>query len=344
VVGTGRISEEHLKFLQASVRAELTAVCDLSPALAELARSRFQASKAYTDVATMLAEQRPDVVHLLAPAHIHESLVRQCLEADAHVLVEKPVALRRENFLQLWDLAQARGRWLMEDHNYRFNQPIRDLQALLENGSLGRLREVEVRMALNIRAPGNRYADANLPHPSHRLPAAVLHEFITHLAYLGLLFLPDVDKLHAHWANIGGGKLFRFDDLDAMLTSSNGIRGRLRFSAHTAPIGFNVILRGERASAEADLFQPHVRFQGPRPGPSALAGVVDQAANGVGLAAAGVGNFFAKAMQKSAYEGLHRLLETAYEALATGGEQPVSFDAMDRTQALIDRLVSEQGK
>src|SRR5690606_20316135 len=111
-----------------------------------------------------------------------------------------------------------RGRRLIENHNYRFNRPWLAIERAVASGQLGDVREVEVRLCLPLRGPGGRYADANLPHPSHRLPAGVLHEFITHLCYLALRFVPEpIDHVRAVWSNHGGGPLFRYDDLDAIV-------------------------------------------------------------------------------------------------------------------------------
>src|SRR5258708_3506719 len=85
VIGTGKISEEHLRFLAESPHAKLVGVCDLSPALAEFAAARFKADKAYTDHSQMLEEARPDVVHVLTPAATHPALVRDGLNYSAHV-------------------------------------------------------------------------------------------------------------------------------------------------------------------------------------------------------------------------------------------------------------------
>jgi hypothetical protein len=43
VIGTGRISEEHLKFLRNRNDIFLSAVCDISPALAKFAANRYGA-------------------------------------------------------------------------------------------------------------------------------------------------------------------------------------------------------------------------------------------------------------------------------------------------------------
>src|SRR4051794_5060152 len=74
VIGTGVISEEHLRFLSKDDRADLVGVCDLSPALARFSAERFDAEAAYTDSTVMLRNAKPDVVHVLTPPHTHVAL------------------------------------------------------------------------------------------------------------------------------------------------------------------------------------------------------------------------------------------------------------------------------
>src|SRR4051812_9793301 len=188
VIGTGKISAEHLKYLCADPRIEVGGVCDLSPALAKYTTDLFKAGTPHTNYQQMLASDKYDVMHVCTPPHTHARIVTDCLDAGAHVIVEKPVAPSNAEFRALWQHAQQRDRLIVEDHNYRFNQPILAIEELVRDGHLGEVREVDVRMALAIRKSGSRYADENLPHPSHKLPAGVIHEFITHLCYLALRF------------------------------------------------------------------------------------------------------------------------------------------------------------
>jgi hypothetical protein len=47
-------------------------------------------------------------------------------------------------------------------------------------------------------------------------------------------------------------------------------------------------------------------------------------------------------MQQSPYEGLHRMLDLTYQALAEGRPLPVSVDDMTETSKLIDLLLDEK--
>ena len=343
VIGTGRISEEHLRFLATDPRTSLVGVCDLSPSLARYAATRFDAGAAFTDYAEMLTTARPEVVHVLTPPHTHVAILRDCLMAGAHVIGEKPVAPTLEDFETLWSLSRARGRRLIEDHNYRFNRPILRIEEALRAGRLGEVRELEVRMCLAIREKGGRYADENLPHPSHRLPAGALHEFLTHLCYLALRFVPTWDAVHATWSKCGGGSLFAFDDLDALVLSGP-THARLRFSSTQSPDCFTVTVRGTRGWAEADLFQHSLSIVEPRRVGQQLSPLANQAIRGVALAGAAVAGLWNKVMQVTPYEGLATFLDRTYAALVTGEDPPVGYDDMRGAAALIDALLQARGE
>lgn len=346
VIGTGVICEQHLVGLSRVDAARLVGVCDLSPAMAEYTADRFGADSAYTDYRKMLDDAKPEVVHVLTPPPTHLRLVTDCLEAGAHVFVEKPAAPTHPELVELIAASERTGMGLVEDHNYRFNATVQQIEQLVEEGELGTVGEVEVRMVLGIRGEGGRFADRHLRHPSHDMPAGVIHEFITHLCYLGLMFLPRdtprvFDRVSALWSNHGGGDHFRHDDLDATVIVGK-THVRLRFSCHTGPDCFTVRVCGEQGYAETDLFQPHVRLVKPRKGGRQLSPIVNQFANGATLMNASVRNFKDKIMQRSAYEGLHVLVERVYDAIQSGGPMPVTADDMTDTSRLVDALVAGQ--
>lgn len=340
VVGAGRIAEEHLKFLRDSPRAEPVALCDLSAATAAYAARKYGFPKAYSDLAQMLEEARPDVVHLLTPPHTHVSLAERCLDRDAHVIVEKPVAPSRAEFHRLWDLAQARGKALVEDHNYRFNHQTIDIDRLLAAGVLGELREVEIRMVLNIHE-GGRYADRDFPDPAHTLPGGVVQDYLTHFSYLALHFLPSVDRVAAAWSRHGESDFFKYDDLDVLLIGGP-VHARIRFTSHQAPDCITITVRGSRGFVETDFFHPYRRLVIPRKGPSQLSMIADHLVNGLALSWSGVRNFRNKVMRRNAYDGLHRFLDLTYAALQENREPPVTFRDMDDCLALVECVLAEE--
>src|SRR4028119_1252258 len=71
---------------------DLVAVCDLQRELAERNVRNFGAKAAYTDVAQMLEQEKPDACMVVGPPQIHEEVGLQVLEASAHLFIEKPAA------------------------------------------------------------------------------------------------------------------------------------------------------------------------------------------------------------------------------------------------------------
>jgi predicted dehydrogenase len=354
VIGTGVISKQHLSFLQACDRSNLVGVCDLSPAAVHYAVDTFQAAAAYTDYAQMLEIEKPDVVHILTPPQTHLSIATDCLRSGAHVICEKPVAPTYREFKDLWQISRECDRFLIEDHNYRFNGPVRAIQALIDDGTLGEVQEIEIRMALDLRS-GGRYADENLPNPIHKMPAGVIHDFITHLSYLLLSFMPQstpgfeagfeagFDRVSAAWSNHGGGDLFKYDDLDALVVAGQ-VHGRIRFSSYTAPDCFSIIVRGSKGYAETDLFQPYLRCVVPRSVGKQLSPLVNHFVSGWELMSASVRNFRSKIMQRNAYDGLHYLLGETYQALSEGQAPPIGFNDMARTSRLVEALLAQENR
>lgn len=341
VIGCGKISEQHILALQRRRGCIVGTICDLSAAMARFTAERFGIAAQFTDYERMLGESEAQIVHVLTPAASHGRIVRRCLESGRHVIVEKPIALSNEDFRPLWDLAKSKGVLLIENHNYRFNEPMQWLEEQVRTGAVGKVEEVEVRMALRLR-DGGRYADENAPHPSHGLPAGVLHEFISHLCYLALRFVEgEPDCVRAAWRNLGGGSLFKYDDLDAMI-DFGATRVRLRFTCRHWPDEFSVTVRGSDGHASIEMFNPRCGLVRRRGGSQHLVPLLNSLSAAKSSVRSGVGGLWSKIAGRTGYEGLERFIHLTYDAIENGGEMPVTFDDMDRTSRLIDALLAPE--
>lgn len=347
IIGGGKISEQHLGTLAALKGVNIAGICDLSPALARFTAERFMVPNWYIDYKEMLEKSGANIVHILTPPATHDRIVRDCLDHQCHVIVEKPVSLSQSVFSKLWEYAAVKKLRLIENHNYRFNSPIRQLEKAITSGRIGTVEEVEVRMVLGIRN-GGRYADENLPHPSHQLPAGIIHEFITHLAYLLLNFLSvdstdQIDSIHAAWRNHGGGDLFKYDDLEAIILAGD-IHGRIRFSCRQWPDSFSVQVRGSDGIAVAELFHPSCRVTPRRSVGQHLTPLVNSISDARTIALSGFGSILNKIRNRTAYEGLSRFLELTYDALRFGHEPPVGYRQMNSAIWLVDEMLASENR
>jgi len=64
----------------------------------------------YADYLAMLAETKPDVAVILTPHPFHALMAIDCLQAGAHVLVEKPMAVQAAEADAMVEAASKAGR------------------------------------------------------------------------------------------------------------------------------------------------------------------------------------------------------------------------------------------
>ena len=120
----------HAEKFAASAGAELVAVVDADAARAgEIAAALGCGQE--SDYRTLLAsaDARIEAVCVAVPTERHHAVVRDCLAAGVHVLVEKPLSRTLEEADSLLELARARGLVLQVGHLQRFNPAFQALAA-----------------------------------------------------------------------------------------------------------------------------------------------------------------------------------------------------------------------
>ena len=102
IVGTGGIAAVHADNLaRTGGRAELVAACDVDQARLDAFADRHGIAGRYLSLTELLAEAKPDIVHLCTPPMMHIDQALECLAAGVHVLSEKPPALSLADFDRL---------------------------------------------------------------------------------------------------------------------------------------------------------------------------------------------------------------------------------------------------
>jgi len=141
VIGLGSMGANHARVLNALKGVELVGVMDTASDVVDRATSG-RTARGYTEVAALLAAERPDLVVVAVPTSLHHEVTLRALEAGAHVLVEKPIAANRAEGEEMIAAAQARNRLLTVGHIERYNPAVRELKRRLGEGELGRIFQV----------------------------------------------------------------------------------------------------------------------------------------------------------------------------------------------------------
>jgi predicted dehydrogenase len=201
VIGTGWwATTAHIPALRANPDAELVALCDRSQEALERTTAKYGAAATYTNCQAMLAAEKLDGVIIATNHNSHYELAKQCLEANVHVLLEKPMVLKASHAHELTRLAQAHGHELIIGYPYSLTATTKRAREILSSGELGAIQFVQCLMAsmviefyrgndqayqpqfgYPVSGPGRAYADPQLSGGGQG------HLQITHLA--GSLFL-----------------------------------------------------------------------------------------------------------------------------------------------------------
>ena len=126
-----------------SALGALHTLCDDDAERLEAMRETYphvkHARRQYEEV---LADPEVDAVVLATPAATHYTMAKSALSAGKDVFVEKPLALRVEEGMELRDLAQMRDRILMVGHLLEYHPGIRKLKELVDAGELGNIQYI----------------------------------------------------------------------------------------------------------------------------------------------------------------------------------------------------------
>ncbi|UCE17500.1 MAG: Gfo/Idh/MocA family oxidoreductase [Gemmatimonadota bacterium] len=117
--------------------AHLLSVCDLRQDRLDYVKEHFPNVETTLEVESLLARTDIDAFVVTTPADNHFSLTKRVLEADKHVLVEKPLALTSDECRELIELAESKGKTLMVGHTFLYNAAVRKLKQFVDNNELG---------------------------------------------------------------------------------------------------------------------------------------------------------------------------------------------------------------
>lgn len=127
----------HVRFLSECAEAEVVGVADLNTASFEKVTGVVPIERCFTDYRAMLRETRPDLVTIALPNSLHAAVAIEAMEAGAHVLGEKPMAMNTAEALTIRDAAERLGKRFGLNLRFRFTPQARALKAMADDGFLG---------------------------------------------------------------------------------------------------------------------------------------------------------------------------------------------------------------
>jgi predicted dehydrogenase len=139
-IGVGYWGPNLLRNLVASKDFKVNLVVDLSSERRDFVRSLYPGVAVSDDTQDVFVDKSIDAVVIATPVAAHFELVMTALEADKHVLVEKPIAQYVSQAEQIREVAKWKGLVVMVGHTFLYNAAVRYLKQLIDVGELGQIR------------------------------------------------------------------------------------------------------------------------------------------------------------------------------------------------------------
>ncbi len=145
LVGAGDIARKRVAAaLAGAVNSELVAVCDMVQENARALASEYDLSEVYADLDEALAKTSADAVYVATPVWLHVPHAVQALEADKHVLVEKPLGVTGEECASAIEAAERSDRLAGCSYFRRLFPAYLQAREMIRNGEFGQVLLVRI--------------------------------------------------------------------------------------------------------------------------------------------------------------------------------------------------------
>jgi predicted dehydrogenase len=239
VIGAGHWGPNLIRNFHNHQDSEVLWVCDTSAARIDRVRAAYPNVRTTHAWAEPLRDPAVEAVVIATPTSTHHGLAKAALDADKHVLVEKPIALSARDGEELAEVAERRGKVLMVGHVFLFNLAVQRVKKYIDSGELGSVYYVSmVRTNLGpIRADVNAawdLASHDISIVDYWLGSAALsataaggcwiNKGVDDAVFATLRYPNNVlVSMHASWLNprkvrditvVGDKKMLTFDDMN----------------------------------------------------------------------------------------------------------------------------------
>jgi predicted dehydrogenase len=239
IVGTGAWGPNIVRSLKDTNKVNISWICDLNKTKLELFKSKYSEAKLTTSIDEVLSDDQVEAVCIATPVATHYELATKVLNANKHLLIEKPITPTSEEAIELHKLAESKKLKLMVGHVFEYNSTIQELNRMIREGELGTIQYINFERT-NL---GPIRTDVDVmwdlaPH-DHSILNLIMDDLPTSVTAKGGNFLNknihdvvfqtlsypngSIAHIHSSWINpcktrtitiVGSKKMVLWDDLD----------------------------------------------------------------------------------------------------------------------------------
>ncbi|MBI5730094.1 MAG: Gfo/Idh/MocA family oxidoreductase [Ignavibacteriales bacterium] len=138
VIGLGGIAQlVHLPILSKLMNVQISAIADIKKNQLNSVGEKFKIEKRYTDHKEMLDKEEIEAVIIATPTNTHLEIALDCLRANKHILIEKPIARNVSEAKQINAASKKYKKQVMVGMNLRYRPDAMLMKSLVISGELG---------------------------------------------------------------------------------------------------------------------------------------------------------------------------------------------------------------
>ncbi|HEX9970850.1 MAG TPA: Gfo/Idh/MocA family oxidoreductase [bacterium] len=139
VIGCGYWGPNLIRNFNSITECKIKMCCDVNSKRLSKMKQLYPEIEITRDYKDILAADEIDAVAIATPVRSHAELALNCLEANKHILVEKPITASVDECKELIKLAKAKQKILMVGHTFVYTASVNKMREIIESGELGEI-------------------------------------------------------------------------------------------------------------------------------------------------------------------------------------------------------------
>lgn len=227
VVGCGHIGKRHAEMIQRNPEAQLVALIDVKPK-EQLNLANFDVPFFNSLEDFFKSDLEVDVVNIASPNGFHASQAMLCLDHRKNVVIEKPMALTKQDAEKVIYKALHVHKHVFTVMQNRYSPPSVWIKELLDSGKLGKIFVVQLNCYWN---RDERYYKPDSWHGKKDLDGGTLFTQFSHFIDILYWLFGDIENIKAKLNNFNHSHLTEFEDSGVVsFDFVNGGSGVINFS------------------------------------------------------------------------------------------------------------------
>lgn len=227
VIGQGHIGKRHAEMLRRNPDCDLVAVCDVVPK-DKLGLNKLE-EDFFSDMDKMFTSHPEiEVVNICTPNGLHAEQALKAIEAGKHVVIEKPMALHRQDCEKIIYKALQMHRQVFCVMQNRYSPPSQWLKEIVEKKILGEIFMVQLNCYWN---RDSRYYKKDGWKGTQDLDGGTLFTQFSHFIDIMYWLFGDITGLQTRFCDFNHAGLTEFEDSGFVnFHFVNGGMGALNYS------------------------------------------------------------------------------------------------------------------